>query len=496
VLPESPAYPNTTASHGDTTYYTAPPLPLPMPAPNRVARALDRAGVIDPPRLRATLDLAWPRIVTGVAIMSKVTVDLAMVGWAVGTVAVAGLAFANAYWQVGKFLGIGLAGGTVSLVSQAYGGGDDDRASAVVAASLGVGLCIAVPLAVGYGRFAPTLVTVLGSDPAVLGHAATYLALVAPALVFEYVNLVASRTYAGVGDTVTPMVVRACGALLNIAISAVLIFGAGMGVAGAALGTTAATGLVACTFAWGLAGRSYAGRGACPVAVTSLERVDRALVGELLRVAAPLMARRTAEMLVAFPLVAIAARFGPGVVAAYEVGRRVRVFLDSFSWGFSIAASTLVGQRLGAGDDADAEAYGLAIIRLSAVVYVVAAVVVVALDGPIAGLFVTDPAVARTAASFVAVAAVSVVFLGVDGSATGTLRGAGDTRYPFVASMVGRYGCALPIAALGLVTPLGATALLATMVVETLVPSVLNVARVRSNRWKRVGTGGAAAAGG
>jgi Na+-driven multidrug efflux pump len=206
----------------------------------------------------------------------------------------------------------------------------------------------------------------------------------------------------------------------------------------------------------------------------------------LLAVASPLMARRTAEMLVAFPLVAIAATFGPAVVAAYEVARRVRALIDSFSWGFSIAASTLVGQRLGAGDEADAEAYGLGIIRLSATVYVVVAAAVVALSRPVARLFVAGDVVGVTAA-FVAAGAVSVVFLGVDGSATGTLRGAGDTRYPFVASLLGRYGCAVPVAALGLLTPLGSDAVLLALIVETVVPAALNVRRVRSNRWKAIG---------
>ncbi|AZH24352.1 MATE family efflux transporter [Haloplanus aerogenes] len=455
-----------------------------------LAGLLDRAGVIDRLRFRETFDLSWPRIVTGLAIMSKSTVDLAMVGWDVGTAAVAGLAFANAYWQVGKFLGIGLAGGTVSLVSQAYGAENPERASAAVAVSLVVTLLIAAPLATAYALFAPELVAVLGSEPEPLRHAATYLALVAPALLFEFPNLIASRTYAGVGDTVTPMLIRAGGALMNIGFSAVLIFGYGLGVAGAAIGTSLATGVVVLVFVWGLAGRTYFGRGACPIAVS---RATLAFDGflpltrRLLVVSAPLMARRTAEMLVAFPLVAIAATFGPAVVAAYEVARRVRTLIDSFSWGFSIAASTLVGQRLGAGDEADAEAYARAIIRLSATVYVVAAVVVFALSPWIAGVFVDDPAVVDIAAPFVAAAAVSVVFLGIDGSATGTLRGAGDTQYPFFTSLLGRYGCALPVAALGLVTTLGATALLVALVAETVVPAILNVRRVRSNRWKAVG---------
>ncbi|WP_251329293.1 MATE family efflux transporter [Haloplanus pelagicus] len=460
------------------------------PRLDALARALDRAGIIDPRRFRETFDLSWPRVVTGFAIMSKSTVDLAMVGWDVGTAAVAGLAFANAYWQVGKFLGIGLAGGTVSLVSQAYGAGDSARASAAVGVSLAVAAVVAAPIVATYAAFAPELVAVLGSEPAPLRHAATYLALVAPALLFEFPNLIASRTYAGVGDTLTPMAIRAGGALANVVLSAVLIFGYGRGVAGAAAGTSIATGAVTGVFAWGLSGRTYFGRGACPVAVTRATlRFDGGvpLTRRLLVVSAPLMARRTAETLVAFPLVAIAATFGPAVVAAYEVARRVRTLLGSFSWGFSIAASTLVGQRLGAGDAADAEAYARAIVRLSATVYVLVSTVVLGLSGRIAVLFVDDAAVVAVAGPFVAAAAISAVFLGVDGAATGTLRGAGDTRYPFFTSLAGRYGCALPLAALGLVTPLGTSALLGAMVVETAVPAALNVSRVRSNRWKAFG---------
>jgi glucosamine--fructose-6-phosphate aminotransferase (isomerizing) len=50
--------------------------------------------------------------------------------------------------------------------------------------------------------------------------------------------------------------------------------------------------------------------------------------------------------------------------------------------------------------------------------------------------------------------------LGIDGSATGVLRGAGDTTCPFSASLVGRYGFALPVALLAtVVTPLGVVGL-------------------------------------
>jgi putative MATE family efflux protein len=443
--------------------------------------------VIEEPRLHATVDLAWPRIVTGFAIMSKRTVDLALVGIVIGPAAVAGLTLANAFWMVAKLLAIGLAGGTVSLVSQNYGGGDVSRASTVVRLSVLLAVALGIPVALLFGVAAGPLVGLLGEDPASIGYGATYLAVVAPGLLFEYLNLIASRTYAGVSDTVTPMAVRAGGGVANIALSVLFVLGFDMGVVGAALGTAVATGLVTVVFTWGMLGRNYVrGWGASPVPLTrSGAWIDIDLLRQIAQVSAPLVARRAAQGLVVFPLLAIAATFGPIAVAAIGVGRQVRSLLGSFSWGFSIAASTLVGQELGAGAEGEAEAYGWGIVRLSAVIYVIVAAVVVAFGDPIAGIFVNDPANRELSAQFVRVAAASVVALGIDGSITGALRGAGDTRVPFLAALAGLYLVALPLAWLGTVVPaLGIGGLLLALLAETAVPMAVNLRRFRSNRWK------------
>jgi putative MATE family efflux protein len=452
-----------------------------------VASALDRAGVIERERLTETLDLAWPRIVTGFAIMSKNTVDLAVIGIVLGAPAVAGIAFAFAYWQLAKFVSIGLAGGTVSLVSQNYGGDERDRAALVVKQSLVVAAVLALPIVAGFVTFAEPLIALVGGEGDALGYGVTYLVVTAPALAFEFFNMIASRTYAGVGDTFTPMVFRAGGALLNVGLTVGLVLGADLGVTGAALGTAVSIAAVAIGLSWGLTGRSYFGRGASPVPVgRDGAWIDGELIGQLVRVSAPLVARRVAEGIAVFPLLWVASSFGQATVAALEVGRRVRALLGSFSWGFSIAASTLVGQRLGAGDEEGATAYGRDIIRLSALVYVLASAAVVAAATPIAQVFVDDPTAIAATAAFVAVAAVSAVPLGVNGSVTGSLRGAGDTRWPFVAAMLGLYVFALPAALLGTVTALGVGGLYVAVLVEKLVPMGVNVVRFRSNRWQAV----------
>jgi len=453
-----------------------------------IAGLLQRAGIIDRERLDRTVRLAWPRVVTGFAIMSKQTVDLALVGWAVGATAVAGLAFAYAYWTLAKFVGIGLAGGTVALVSQNYGGDEIDRASLVVKQGVWIVLAISIPVAVCYAVFAGPLVDVLGSDPAALDYGATYLTVVAPALLFEYLNLLASRTYAGVGDTFTPMVVRAGGGLLNIVLSGVLV-AFGLGVTGVALGTLVSTAAASLVLAWGILGHSYPVRGmkASPVPLkVGGPQFDGELSRQLVSVSAPLVARRLAEMLVVFPLLWIAATFGPVVVAAFEVGRRVRDLLVSFTWGFAIASSTVVGQELGRGDEREADAYGRAIVRLSVLVYLVAAAVVFLLAPWIARLFVSGPTELAQTTPFVRVAAVTAIFLGVNGSVVGALRGAGDTTWPFIAALVGQYAVALPAAVVGLLTPLGVWGLYLAVALGALVPIAFNLWRYRTGRWKAV----------
>jgi putative MATE family efflux protein len=449
-----------------------------------VARLLARFGVIQTARLRETTGLAWPRVITGFAIMSKRAVDLAIVGVALGSTAVAGLTVANAYWMLGKFLAIGLAGGTISLASQSLGAGDDDRAGRVVGASLLLGVAISLP-AIALLLSAPEwLARLLGDDPGTVGYAARYLVWVAPGLAFEAVNLVASRAYAAGNDTHTPMTMRAGGAVLNVALSAGLVFGAGLGVAGAALGTTLSTAAVTLAFGWGLSGRHYRGRGACPVSLSPASfRVETTLVRRLLSVSTPLIARRVAQGAVVFPLLAVAAAFGPVAIAAVGVARQIRAVAHSPGWGFSIAASTLVGQAIGGADEAGAAAYGREITQLSVLVYLVAAALVAALAAPLAGLFVAPAEVALTAA-FVLAAAVSLVPLGIDASVTGTLRGAGDTRVPFLATLVGLYLAALPLAWLGTVTPLGVLGLQLALVVEAAVPMAVNLARFRTGGWK------------
>jgi len=448
-----------------------------------VAASLARRGIVDAERSRRIVDLAWPRVVTGLARMSQRVIDFAMVGAVLGESALAGMAFALAYWQIGNTASLGVSGGTISQVSRRFGADDLAGVDRALKQGLLVALALGLPLVAVFWSVPAELIGLLTDDPRAVGFGATYLRVAGIAVAFEFLTKVCSRALLGADDAVTPMVLRATGAVLNVVLNAVFIFGFGLGVLGAALGTLVATVVVAAAFLAGL----FRGRlplvGAFPIGMRAQRPVFVAAdARELVDLAAPLVARRLSVTLAVFPLLAIAATFGSGVVAAFEVARRVRGLANTPNWGFSVAASSLVGQRLGAGDPDGARGYGGDVLRFGLLVAALVVLIVVAFAAPIAALFV-DPSLVDRTAAFVRIAGVGVLGLSVDAAATGTLRGAGDTRWPFYGKAVGLYLVALPAAALGTVTALGTGGLLVALLAEAAVPAAVTYRRLASGAW-------------
>lgn len=441
-------------------------------------------------RVKPTFNLAWPRIITGVARRSKQTADIAMVGWVLGAPGIAGLAFAYSYWQVGNQISLGLSGGTISLVSQNFGGDANERAELAFKMSTWIAVILAVPFVVIFYLFAENLIRLFGAAPETVEHGSTYLQIIAIALVFEYFNKIASRAFAGVGDTFTPMLIRGGGAVLNIVLNAVFILGMDLGAAGAALGTVFATVSIALAFAWGFFGGSYPIGSSPPIRFRIRgPHWQKDLGQQLLIVSFPLILRKLATAVVVFPLLAIAAVFGTIAVAALEVSRQVRGLMNSLNWGFSIASSSLVGQYLGNGNETEAEEYGWDIVRISIFSYLVLAGLVIVFAEPITRVFITSPEELPLGTAFVIVGAISAIGLGIDGAAHGVLRGSGDTKWPFYGRLFGFYICAVPVAYLGTITPLGIAGLYLALLFETFVPALVNVYRLQTNKWKSISRG-------
>jgi putative MATE family efflux protein len=440
-------------------------------------------GLIDETRGRRALELAWPRSVSGIARYSFRTTDLIMVGWAVGTAGISALAFGFTVYILLKRFGIGFSAATLSLVSQRYGNDEHEEASFVLKQSLLLAAAFTVPItAVTYVTAAP-VIDRLGATPEVVRLGTPYLQLMAIGFGFQFFNLVCSRAYAGIGDTRTPMYVRSAAAVGNIALNGVLIFGLGpfpaLGVVGAGLGTILATASAAVAFAYLLAYREPDLTFRVPG-----RHWDTAVVRDIFRVASPAVGRKLLQTGARFPILVILATFGTGVVAAYEIGRRVLQLVRTPMWGLNFAASSLVGQSLGRDDAHDARAYTRDITVLSFAVLIPLFAVVAVFPAQFGRVFVDDQATIDLVVFFLQIYAVGSLGYTLDEALSGALTGAGDTRWPFYGTLVGLYLVLVPGAyLLGITFGLGLLGVGIALLAEFYVPAAVNYYRIRSDRW-------------
>jgi len=454
-----------------------------------IGLGLARVELIDERRAERTTDLAWPRIVTGLARMSKNAADAAMVGVGVGPAAIAGVGFAGPYWGLTFSLGAGIAAGTIALVSQSYGAEAYGRLGQAVRSSALLVVVATIPLGAVYLAIPGELIDLLSSDPVAIGYGADYLRVVAFGVPFAALNLIGSRALIGVDDAWTPMVLRAGGGGANILFNAVFIFGLDMGVSGAALATVLSNVGVTAAFAVGIARGRLPLVGALPVEVAALGTYfDGGTLRDVVEIGLPVIGRNTVWTAARFPLFAVLDLFGSTVVAAYVISRRIWGLMNTPGWGFGLAASSLVGQELGGDDERAAESYGREIVRFSLATYLVFAALVAVFARPIVLAFVGDPGdpSVPVAVGLVYAACLAVLAQGVNSTISGALDASGDTRWPFYSQALGMFGGAIPLAYLGATAPLGLWGLYLAFFAETFVPAAINYYRFTTGKWKAI----------
>jgi putative MATE family efflux protein len=460
--------------------------------------ALSSLGVVDREKGEQAFELAVPAMVTGGMRTLLRVADFLFVSIAVGEAAVAGLEIGFQYYFIPFGIALALTSGTISVVSRLKGAGDDREANFAIKQSLWLSILVSAPITAAGWLYAEPLIGLLTADERTIALGATYLRIVFLSVGFRFWSMIAARALAGAGDTRTPMYVRLVTLPTNVGLNAVLVFGLlgfpKLGVAGAATGTAVANTLAAVVFlALFLSGRF-------DVALRlGGKQWDWGIARELVRVGLPLAGTRLSRTFGRFPFIFVLGVLGTEVLAAYAIGRRVMLLALMPAWGYSTAASTLVGQAIGSGDDAAATDYGWQTLRIALATQLVIAAGIVLAAGPLARLF--DAGAVDLTVTFIRVFGLGVAAFSVARTMRGALRGAGDTRWPFYGGLLATYVVRLPVAALALpagfgVTALGVTvapglgwgigAVYAAILADMYVRAGVNTVRYAGGAWRSV----------
>ncbi|MDD9206549.1 MATE family efflux transporter [Georgenia sp. 10Sc9-8] len=375
-----------------------------------------RGGSLD----RRILALAVPALGALVAEPLFVLVDSVMVG-RLGTAELAGLSLSSTLLTTAVGVFVFLAYATTAATSRRIGAGD--RAGAVSAGVDGMWLALALGAVTALLAFAaaPWVVRALGAPETVAPHAVAYLQASAFGLPGMLLVLAATGTLRGLLDTRTPFVVAAAGAVVNIGANFVLIYGAGLGVAGSGLGTALTqTGMAVVLGLVVLRGARRLGVGLRPAGAG----IWAAAVS-----GAPLLVRTVSLRAAILLTVAVATSLGAVALAAHQVVNALWGLTAFALDALAIAAQALVGYGLGAGDTDQVRQ----VLRRTLTWGVAAGALMGAVIGGggwwIALAFTEDPEVRTAAAVAMAVSALCLPVAGWVFVLDGVLIGAGDGRY-------------------------------------------------------------------
>jgi putative MATE family efflux protein len=232
----------------------------------------------------------------------------------------------------------------------------------------------------------------------------------------------------GLQDTRTPLLIVVTGSAANVVLNVVLVYGAGLGIAGSAIGTVLAQTGMALAF--------------LGVVASAARRVEANLGPDLAGIrrafgaGVPLIIRTIALRVVLITATYVATGLGTAALAAHQVAYTMWMFLALALDSVAIAAQAIVGRALGASDVPAARSATRRMVEWGIATGVLLGVGVLTTRSIIAPLFSTDREVQALLVAALAVVAVQQPVAGWAFVLDGVLIGAGDGRYLAYASVL------------------------------------------------------------
>jgi len=340
-----------------------------------------------------------------------------------------------------------VAVGATALVARCVGAGDMETARRTTNQALLVGGLLAVPMTLASPQLAEALVGVMQLPPDSSTLAVRYLVFLFSVLPAVMITSVGNACLRGAGDTVTGLVVMTVVNLVNVGLSWSLVLGWGplptLGWDALAWGTCA--GYVVGGLS--ILGALLCGRAGLGLSIRQM-KPDPALIRRLLRVGIPAALDMAALLGCQFWFVAIINELGAVAAAAHGIAIRIESIAYLPGNAFQVAAGTLAGQYLGAGDPRRATRSVLMACGFGGGLMVSAGILFFLEADPLVAAFLRNDQlrVAQQTAPLLRIVAFAMPALALTMILSGALRGAGDTRWPLVITLVGFLALRIPAA--------------------------------------------------
>lgn len=379
--------------------------------------------------------IAWPSAIESTLVGLVGAVDTMMVG-SIGTDAIAAVGITNQPKFILLAAVNSLNVGVTAIVARRKGQADKEGANSCLRQCLLICLCIAFLMATIGFIFAPQILVFAGATSDYLAYAISYFRILMASIFFQSVNLTINAAQRGAGKTKISMRTNVTGNIVNVIFNYLLINGIGffpeLGVAGAAIATVLGS-IVAC----GMSISSlFKKDGFLNIYTKGTWKLEKALLLLIVSISGSALIEQIFMRIGFFTYAKLVAALGTTAYATHLICMNILSLSFNFADGFGVAASSLAGQSLGA------ERPDMAILYVKAgqriVCCISAALCLVFIFGRrfLVSLFTTDPEVIELGSVIVLMMA-GITWLQTSAVViSGSLRGAGDTRYVALTSLI------------------------------------------------------------
>lgn len=434
---------------------------------------------VAPATSRRIAGLALPALGVLAAEPVYLLFDIAIIG-RLGAVSLAGLAIGGLILSLVSSQLTFLSYGTTARSARFYGAGDRPAAVGEGVQATWLALALGLAIVIVVQAVASPLVSVLAAGGDIAEAALPWLRiaiLAAPAIL---VSLAGNGWMRGVQDTVRPLRYVVFGFAVSAVLCPLLVYGwlglPRMGLPGSAVANLVGQWLAAVLFMWAL------------LAEKVNLRIQPAVLRAQLVMGRDLLLRTMAFQACFVSAGAVAARFGAAAVAAHQVVLQLWSFLALVLDSLAIAAQSLVGAALGAGQLAHAKSVAWRVTVFSALAGVVLAVVFAVGASILPPVFTNDESVLAAIGVpwwfLVAQLPVAGIVFALDG----VLLGAGDAKFMRNATLISALIGFLPLIWLSLAFGWGLLGIWSGLSTFMVLRLVFVGWRAFSGRWLVPGT--------
>lgn len=435
---------------------------------------------------KALFLLAIPMILEMIMESLFAVVDMFFVSRLDSNHAIATIGITESFLFIIISLALGLSSAAIAVVSRRVG--EDRFEDASKAGAQAILLSIVVGCVIGVFGFiyTPDLLRLMGSDEALIQEGTTYTRIILTFNIILILLFVNNAIFRAAGDATYAMKTLWLANGLNMILDPIFIFGLGpipaMGLEGAAIATCIGRGIgVAYQFNHLMNGKSL-----IKIAVSYFKPVKEIIL-KLLKIAVGGAGQHVITSCSWIFMVYIINQFGSEAMSGYTIAMRVIMFTLLPSWGLSLAASTLVGQNLGAKqpDRAEKSAWKAAFYNM--VFLVIVSIIFFFSANFIIGIFSQDAAVVHQGSVALKIICAGYIFFAYEMVLGQCFNGAGDTFTPTFLNFIAFWLIQIPLAYfLANQLDMGPSGVYLSIAISSSILAIMAIFIFKKGKWKLI----------